>query len=164
LGHPFIAVNLEPVFGSIDEYVPVIEEAVHRIERATGKAPVLVCHSMGGIAARAWMRATSAEHRVHHIITIASPHAGTWLARFSRVTNGRQMRPDSEWMAQLAQSSGPARNARFTCWYSNCDNVVFPASAATLDGADNRLVRGVGHVALGFHHEVMAESLAKIGE
>ncbi|HWP10239.1 MAG TPA: alpha/beta fold hydrolase [Ramlibacter sp.] len=161
-GHSFVAVNLEPVFGSIDEYVPIVEHAVRRITEATGMAPVLVCHSMGGLAARAWLRAMSADERVHHVITIGSPHHGTWLGRFSRMTNGRQMRLQSQWLRQLERGCGPQRNANFTCWYSNCDNIAFPASTGSLEGADNRLVRGAAHVDLGFHHQVMAESLALI--
>jgi len=161
-GHPFVAVNLEPVFGSIDEYVPIIEDAVRRVTQASGLPPVLVCHSMGGLAARAWLRATSADDRVHHIITIGSPHHGTWLGRFSYLTNGRQMRLRSAWLQALQQHSEPSRCTKFTCWYSNCDNIVFPVSGATLPGAHNRLVRGVAHVNLGFHREVMADSLAKI--
>jgi triacylglycerol lipase len=162
LGRPFLAVNLEPVFGSIDAYVPIIEDAVKRITAATGRPPVLVCHSMGGLAARAWLRAKSADERVHHVITIASPHHGTWLGQFSHLENGRQMSLRGPWVRELQQSSDPVRNSRFTCWYTNCDNIVFPASTATLPGADNRLVRGVAHVELAFHREVMDESLAKI--
>ena len=161
-GHPFIAVNLEPVFGSIEAYAPIIEDAVERVTRATGVAPVLVCHSMGGLAARAWLRSTPEPARVHHIVTIGSPHHGTWLARFSLLENGRQMRLNSSWVRGLEQGGDRARNALFTCWYSNCDNVVFPAPTATLQGADNRLVRGVAHVELGFHRQVMDDSLAKI--
>lgn len=162
-GHCFVAVNLEPVFGSIDEYVPIVEQAVRRVTEATGMPPVLICHSMGGLAARAWLRASSADARVHHIITIGSPHRGTWLARLSHMKNGRQMRQQSQWLRQLEQGgSDEKRNARFTCWYSNCDNIAFPVSTATLPGADNRLVRGAAHVELGFHPRVMAESLARI--
>lgn len=161
-GHSFVAVNLEPVFGSIDEYVPIVEDAVLRVTQATGMAPVLVCHSMGGLAARAWLRTMSADARVHHVITIGSPHHGTWLARFSRLKNGRQMRLQSEWLRHLERGGDEKRNANFTCWYSNCDNISFPASTATLAGADNRLVRGAAHVDLGFHGQVMAESLARI--
>jgi len=164
LGHPFVAVNLEPLFGSIDCYVPIIEEAVERITRATGLAPVLVCHSMGGLAARAWLRARTAHQRVHHVITIASPHHGTWLAQFSHVENGRQMKFDGPWIRALEQCAASAKPDQFTCWYSNCDNIVFPVSTATLPGADNRLVRGAAHVQLGFHQRVMDESLAKIGQ
>jgi hypothetical protein len=48
----------------------------------------------------------------------------------------------------------------FTCWYSNCDNVVFPASTATLEGADNRLIAGAGHIDLAFRDDVMAHTFA----
>jgi pimeloyl-ACP methyl ester carboxylesterase len=161
-GHSFVAVNLEPVFGSIDEYVPIVEDAVQRVTQATGMTPVLVCHSMGGLAARAWLRAMSADARVHHVITIGSPHHGTWLARFSRMKNGRQMRMHGEWLRHLDRCGEEKHNAKFTCWYSNCDNIAFPASTGTLVGADNRLVQGAAHVDLGFHREVMALSLARI--
>ena len=161
-GHPFVAVNLEPVFGTIDDYAGTIEQAVQQVTAASGRPPVLVCHSMGGLAARAWMRVAAADHRVAHVITIGSPHGGTWLGRFSRAANGRQMCLGSEWVTALEGDELAARHKRFTCWYSNCDNIVFPASTATLPGADNRFVSGVPHVALAFRAEVMHASLAKI--
>src|SRR5258706_8228858 len=73
LGVPFIAVNLEPVFGSIDHYADIIEGAVRRIQSATGEAPVIVAHSMGGLATRAWLAAYRADTRVHRVITIGTP-------------------------------------------------------------------------------------------
>ena len=161
-GHPFIAVNLEPVFGSIDDYVATVEDAVERVTRATGMPPVLVCHSMGGLAARAWLRAKQGEARVHHVVTIGSPHNGTWLGRFSHLKNGRQMRLGGHWVSELAGAAGSKRYTQFTCWYSNCDNIVFPASTATLPGADNRLVRGVAHVDLAFQPRVVDETLAMV--
>lgn len=155
-GHPFVAVNLEPVFGSIDAYPPIVDAAVARVTQASGGlAPVLVCHSMGGLAARAWLRTSGAASRVHHVVTIGTPHRGTWLGQFGHSSNGVQMRLHSDWIAALAQH---AATVPFTCWYSNCDNIVFPASTATLPGADNRLVRGVAHVELAFRPEVIAQA------
>lgn len=162
-GRVFSAVNLEPVFGAIDLYVPVIEEAVQRVTAVTGLPPLLVCHSMGGLAVRAWLRARQADHLVHRVVTIGTPHQGTWLGRFSPASNGRQMRLASPWLEQLASAESRQRYQLFTCYYSNCDNIVFPASVATLSGADNRLVAGVAHVALAFDKRVMSESLAMLG-
>ena len=159
-GHAFVAVNLEPLFGSIDDYAPQIDDAVRRVTQATGVAPLLVCHSMGGLAARAWLKQMKAEARVHHVVTIGTPHRGTWLARFGHGHNGRQMRLLSDWQAQLDHEMPAGRHALFTCWYSNCDNIVFPTSTATLKGADNRLVRGAAHVQMAFLPEVMNASLA----
>jgi triacylglycerol lipase len=150
-GTPFVAVNLEPVFGAIEGYADTIDAAVVTIERATGQAPLLVGHSMGGIAIRAWLRRQGgAAARVHHVITIASPHRGTWLARFAFVSNARQMRLRSEWLAQLAAGESADLRRRFTCFYSNADNIVAPHDSATLPGADNRLIEGKAHVCLTF--------------
>jgi triacylglycerol esterase/lipase EstA (alpha/beta hydrolase family) len=161
-GHAFIAVNLEPVFGSVDDYAHIIEQAVSHMTQSTGSAPVIVCHSMGGLAARAWLRAGGGHSRVHHIITIGTPHGGTWLGRFGYGINGRQMRIGSPWVRELADHERIAAAVPFTCWYSNCDNIVFPTSTATLAGADNRLVRGVAHVHMAFHRDVMEGTLAII--
>lgn len=164
---PYVSLNLEPIFGSIDEYVPLIDAAVVRATALTGQRPTLICHSMGGLAARAWLSsAPDAAARINKVITIGTPHRGTWLARFSHLSNGRQMRHDCEWQQELLAREltlHPVRNAeRFVCWYSNTDNIVFPASTATLPGADNRLVPGTAHVALAFHPRVMNESLALV--
>ena len=155
-GRAFIAVNLEPVFGSIEDYVAIVDDAVTRVTHASGGlAPVIVCHSMGGLAVRAWLRATGGAARVHHVVTIGSPHRGTWPGRFSHTPNGRQMRLDGPWVTLLARERP---QVPFTCWYSNCDNIVFPASTATLPGADNRFVRGIAHVQLAFRPEVIAHA------
>lgn len=161
-GHAFVAVNLEPLFCSIDEYAPQIEAAVQRVTLATGLAPLLVCHSMGGLAVRAWLKQMKAEARAFHVVTIGTPHRGTWLARFGYGHNGRQMRLLSDWQTRLDHEMPAGRHALFTCWYSNCDNILFPASTATLPGADNRLIRGAAHVQLAFVPQVMQTTLAML--
>jgi triacylglycerol lipase len=166
-GVPYTSVSLEPVFGAIDEGIGQIESAVAGAERLGAAPPLLVCHSMGGLAARAWLASAPANlARVGRVITIGSPHHGTWLARWSRVTNGRQMRQHSAWLRALAAREaalhGEQAFAKFVCWYSNADQIVFPASTAMLPGADNRHLPGVAHVALAFHPTVMSESLVMV--
>jgi hypothetical protein len=159
-GNAFVAVSLEPIFGSIDDYTGQIEAAVKKVADVTGLPPLLVCHSMGGLAARAWLVLYKADARVHRVVTIGTPHEGTWLARLGRAENARQMRLGSNWLAHLENEFSHSRRALFTCWYSNCDNIVFPASTATLRGADNRLVAGVAHVHMAFLPQVMNGTLA----
>ncbi|MFM6992533.1 MAG: esterase/lipase family protein [Rhodoferax sp.] len=145
----FVAVNLEPVFGSIDAYAMQVEEAVDKVTAATGMPPIMICHSMGGLAARAWLRAAGGNgQRVHHIITIGTPHHGTVLGGHRYPVNAMQMGRHSAWLLELGESENGPLRALFTCYYSNSDNIVFPASTATLEGADNRLVPGVPHLAL----------------
>ena len=157
-GHAYVALTLEPAFGSVDDYAAAIDAAMRQVQAATGLPPVLVGHSMGGLAARAWLRtlAQPSAQRVHRILTLGTPHHGTWPARFSHTTNGMQMRLDSPWLQALAASEGAAHRALFSCWYSDCDNIVYPTRSATLDGADNHLLQGLGHVHMVYAPQVRA--------
>ena len=157
-GHAYVALTLEPAFGSVDDYVAAIDTAMRQVQAATGLPPVLVGHSMGGLAARAWLRtlAQPPAQRVHRILTLGTPHHGTWPARFSHTTNGMQMRLDSPWLQALAASEGAAQRALFSCWYSDCDNIVYPTRSAILDGADNHLLQGLGHVHMVYAPQVRA--------
>jgi len=154
-GHAYVAVNLEPVFASIDAYAPIVEQAVRRVEQLTGRPPLVICHSMGGLAARAWWRAHGRGRSLAGLVTIGSPHGGTWMGRFSRTPNGRQMRLQSEWVRELARHEAWHALPATTCWYSNCDNIVFPAATSMLERAHNRFVAGQPHVALAFRPEVI---------
>lgn len=159
---PVVAVNLEPVFGGIDELTHGIEVAVRQLEACTGQAPVAVCHSMGGLALRRWWAEQGDETRLHHAITIGTPHHGTWLARFAMSRNARQMQLGSPWLATLAAREPAGRWQRFTCFYGHCDNIVFPPSTATLAGADNRHLPAVAHVHMVGHSEPWAELLRRL--
>lgn len=156
-GVPVVAVNLEPVFGSIDEVTQSIEDGVSRLEACTGLAPVVVCHSMGGLALRRWWVEERNDSRVHHVITIGTPHHGTWLARFALSRNGREMQRGSVWLAMLVAREPAHRWQRFTCFYGHCDNIVFPPSTAMLAGAENRHLPGIAHVHMVDHAAPWAE-------
>ncbi len=151
-----MALNLEPIFGGIDDYASAIDEAVSAMTQRTGRPPILVCHSMGGLAARAWLRTTHAS-RVATVITIGTPHHGTWAARFSHAKNGQQMQLQSPWLAQLEADERPrsaSLYAKFVCMYSCADNIVFPTVSAVLPHA--RVVHnpGLAHVALAYSAEL----------
>jgi pimeloyl-ACP methyl ester carboxylesterase len=160
----FASVTLEPAFGSIDDYAAIVEAAVAKVTQATGQTPALICHSMGGLAARAWLMSSAAnDDRIKRVITIGTPHFGTALSTEKALlpfTNTHQMQRLGAWTQQLAKDEPPTRYGKFTCWYSNCDNIVVPTSTAMLPGADNRLVTAQGHVSMAFSPRVMHESLA----
>lgn len=159
---PYSAVNLEPVFGSIDDCVPIIEAAVRAIEAATGRPPVIVAHSMGGLALRRWWVEPGNAARVAHALTLGTPHHGTWLARFALSANGRQMRRDSEWLRSLQELEPASRAQQITCFYSHCDNIVFPPATATLPCADNRHLPAVAHVHMADRPEPYDELMRRL--
>jgi triacylglycerol esterase/lipase EstA (alpha/beta hydrolase family) len=156
---PAVAVNLTPVFASIDDYRRIIEAAVVDLQQRSGHAPVLVAHSMGGLAARCWWAQDPSAQRLHRLITVGSPHQGTWMAKLGWGANARQMRPQSAWLVLLQERETTEHARRTICYQSDCDNMVFPSGAALLVGADNRSLSGTGHVALVDHPDVFAAAL-----
>ena len=67
---------------------------------------------MGGLAVRRWLAETGAagDARIHHVVTIATPHRGTWLARWAVSRNSREMRIDSPWQRQLGSRGQESRS------------------------------------------------------
>lgn len=162
------APSLAPMFGRIEDWLPAIDAAVAALAARSGRPPLLVCHSMGGLAARAWLAQgpRGQAHRVAGVLTIATPHHGTWLAHLGHSPNARQMRPGSAWLRTLAaREASLAREglaARFTCFYGHADNIVFPTGTATLAGADNRHLPACAHVAMAFDDAPLAELLRQL--
>jgi CheY-like chemotaxis protein/triacylglycerol esterase/lipase EstA (alpha/beta hydrolase family) len=162
------SVDLEPVLGDIDGYVPLVERAVEELRAATGATQVaLVAHSMGGLVARAWMRAHGGA-RVARVVTLGSPHHGTGMAKFGRGANVVQMRRDagiaSGWLQELGRSEDAARRALITSIYTHHDNIVSPQTSSLLPGARNVAFGGVGHVALGCNGRVLDTVMAELAQ
>ncbi len=147
-GHPVLGVNLEPLFTSIDNYAPLIEQAVQRLRRDTGAPQVLLLgHSMGGLAIRAWLRAHGSG-RMAGVVTLGTPHWGTRIAQHVHTPNGRQMGWNSAWVQQLAAGETAQLRARMAIGITPQDNIVFPQRAQVLDGAQVQEFEGRGHLQL----------------
>ncbi|HZW12715.1 MAG TPA: alpha/beta fold hydrolase [Noviherbaspirillum sp.] len=164
------AVDMEPVIGGIDEYVPIIHEAIERISNETGHDKViLVGHSMGGLVARAYLRVHGSE-RIAKVITLGTPHHGTGLAHFGVGLNTQQMRWTateqeglaSDWLRDLAASEGADIYRLFVSIYSHHDNIISPQRSSHLAGAKNIEFHAIGHVALGLDPVIQAQVIREI--
>jgi len=152
------ALTLEPAFGSIDDYVEPIEQAMRALEAACpGLPPIIVAHSMGGLAVRAWLRRHGRAGRVLRVLTLGTPHGGTLLARYGRGQNSREMRWQSDWLADLAAAETPETSALFDCYFSRCDQIVCPVQTARLPGARSIELQARGHLGLVFDPRVQRD-------
>jgi hypothetical protein len=93
----------------------------------------LVCHSLGGVVARTWLQELGGARRVDRCITLSTPHRGTYGAYWVASRVGRELRPDSPFLARLAASRGNAARVRFTSIVAGSDNIVFPRVLAAHD-------------------------------
>ncbi len=167
IGH--FALDLEPVFAGIDDFVPLVANKIEAICAQTGVDKVIiVCHSMGGLVARKYLQVHGSQH-IAHIITLGAPHHGTGLANFGLGKNSQQMRfrkgiGASAWLRELENSEDVSHRALITSIYSHHDNIVSPQSSSHLEGAKNIELFGVGHVALALNQRVQDMLLSEIEE
>lgn len=162
-GHAVFAVNLEPVFASIDAYAPVVEAAVQSLLHHTGQAKVaLVGHSMGGLAIRAWMR-TNGTDKVARVLTLGTPHAGTKLARGTHTPNGKQMLWQSPWLAALTASESAATRALIRIAITPQDNIVCPQRPQILPGIEPVVFEGIGHLQMCTHRPLIQWVAQELG-
>lgn len=154
-------VNLEPMFGSIDQYVEPLRRRIDALCAETGAARiVLVAHSMGGLACRAFL-AVHGVDRTAKLITLGSPHQGSAIARIGLGRNARQMEAGSAWLQALNSKPVP-KGLQAVAIYSVHDNFVMPPDAQRLAGADNRPLSGLGHFSLLFSPRIRDALLAEL--
>jgi hypothetical protein len=147
-GYRPYALDLEPLRARIDDYVPLLRERIDAILAAGGQASMpVVCHSMGGLAMRAYLRAHGGS-KVSHLVTVGSPHHGTRHASLGLGRNARQMETGSAWLRELEAWERDHPLPPTTSIYSAADNIVAPQDSPLLPGASNVQVAGVGHLAL----------------
>lgn len=118
----------------------------------------VVGHSLGGLIARYYIQRLGGDQRVHTCVTLGTPHQGTMAARLLPWPLVKQVRPDSDLMAELAEPA-PDCQTRFIAFYSDVDQLIVPQRRARIRHPDltarNIRVRGVGHLSLPFHGEVV---------
>ena len=163
-GHTVLAINLEPLFCSIDRYAPLVEQGVNQLCQQTGAPQVaLVGHSMGGLALRAWLRAHGSQ-RAARVITLGTPHAGTRIAPHAPTANGQQMVWHSRWLQELAASESPATRALLRIGLTPQDNIVYPQREQVLPGVPVTLFDGLGHLQLCLAPVVIHWVLAELAD
>lgn len=161
-GHPVLAITLEPLFGSIDDYAPQIQHAVQQLQQASGAARVaLVGHSMGGLAIRAWIRSHGSAD-VAKVITLGTPHQGTQMASWSPTTNAAQMVWRSPWLQALQANETAATRQLMHIALTRHDNIVFPQREQVLPDANVTEFEGMGHLELCLDARVIGYVLQKL--
>ncbi|MGC1387375.1 MAG: alpha/beta fold hydrolase [Steroidobacteraceae bacterium] len=145
---PVEAPDVVPLLADIETQAGRVAPVLLALQaRCGGERVVIIAHSMGGLIARVLLRDFGAGV-IRRIVTIASPHHGTLLARGLPWPNAAQISDASPWLRTL----NSAQEGRFTVpmssVYSRQDNLVVPPLSACLQGAELKELRGIGHLAM----------------
>lgn len=118
-----------------------LKSKVDSVLNATGKSKVdLICHSMGGLVARYYMKNMGGANKVNQVVYVATPHRGTAWAYVDLITqSAKDMRPGSTLLNSI---NGYCPG--LSLW-SSCDEIVIPNSSANMGYAKN--IGCWGHIA-----------------
>ncbi|MEU8996788.1 alpha/beta fold hydrolase [Streptomyces caniferus] len=155
------ALNYSPLTCDLRKAAELLSRHVEEVCARTGHRRVdIVGHSLGGLIARYYVQRLGGDTRVRTVITLGTPHSGTAVAPLmSAHPIVRQMRPDSEVIAELSLPA-PHCRTHFVAFWSEEDRVMVPATTARINHPDlhafNVHVAGVGHLALPVNGTVAA--------
>ncbi|HEX4918601.1 MAG TPA: alpha/beta hydrolase [Limnobacter sp.] len=108
----------------------------------------LVGHSMGGlIVRRAMAERWNSGLPVQHLFTLATPNNGTQMAHLGVGECVLDMLPGSEFLVRLNEDDQTHRN-RMSSVIATPDCLILNARNAELEGANNLVLEGSGHMAL----------------
>ena len=145
-------INYSMFTGDVRTAAADLGAEVERIVAETGYERIhVIGHSMGGLIARYYVTRLGGDAHVHTLVTLGTPHQGSYLAYAWSNGLTRQLRPGSKLFAELAQ---PVRDCqtRFIVYWSDLDQVVVPQRNAALHHEDlnvhNIALHGVGHMSI----------------
>lgn len=145
-------INYSILTGDVRAAAADLGAEVERIVEETGYERIhVIGHSMGGLIARYYVTRLGGDQHVHTLVTLGTPHQGSYLAYTWNNTLTRQLRPGSALMEELA---GPVADCqtRFIVYWSDLDQVVVPQRNARLEHEDLDVhhvgLQGVGHMSL----------------
>lgn len=143
-GHTVATISLTPPYTSIGKLVPQLFQRINQVCTACEAQQVmLIAHSMGGLVCRSYLSRHGIA-QVERLITIASPHRGSELARLGLGQNAREMQPGSLWLNDLAHE--PVK-IPFVSIRTAHDNYVMPQDNQRLPEAEDIELPALGHLA-----------------
>ncbi len=137
-----------------------IAEEIEKIREEHGDRKIdIIAHSMGGLDARWYIEKLGGDEYVDKLITLGTPHTGTYLAYLGFFTpGGRDMIPGSDFLEELNDGS-LAGSVDYTAVWSKGDYAVIPKEKAKLEGATNINPGFFPHVMLVWSGEVFEKAI-----
>ena len=144
-------INLFPNFATAQEQAAKVKERVEEMKQRYGVSQVhIVAHSFGGLISRYYMQEMNGLESVHELVTVATPHHGTYLAYLGIGKSTFQMVPGSDFLKALNANGFVYDPAEYMSIWSNLDEIVWPQKHAQMPDSDIRYVPWTGHLTIMF--------------
>ena len=120
--------------------LPKLAEQLKRAVDAKWKKDdrfVLIGFSMGGLVGRYYLQELEGADRCDGIFTVATPHYGTRMAWLWYGEGAHQMRPGSEFLADLAATEHRLGHFPAVTYRTCADLMIVPSQSCNWDRAEN---------------------------
>ncbi|MBU1001310.1 MAG: alpha/beta fold hydrolase [Proteobacteria bacterium] len=146
---------------------------VKQLERETeailrerpGQKIVLVCHSLGGLAARTLLNTSELRQRVLAVVTLGTPHQGTTLASIGMNDLAHKLEYRGQLIKEIEASDIPSGVPSLAI-YSLVDNMVMPLEGLRInkEGWQEFCTAPICHVGLLYHQPTAKAALSFIAQ
>ena len=114
------------------EYAEVVADRLAAIGDEHGSEVDVVAHSMGGLDSRWAIEKLDAAQYVDDLVTLGTPHQGTYVAYLGALTDGgRDMIPGSDFLTELNDGT-LAEGVDYLALWSSADELIAPDEYAAL--------------------------------
>lgn len=121
---------------------------VEALARESGTARIdVVGYSIGGVAARYYIKHHGGDRRIRRLVTLGAPHHGMGYAALGRwITVARQLTPGGAFLKALNEPDETPGDVTYTCIWSTGDYTqLAPFGSGRLEGAFNVRTRHTTH-------------------
>ncbi len=164
-GRRVLTPNLKPNDGSV---------SIHELARqlggylennlAPGEQCDVIGHSLGGLVARTFIQRHGGRALVRRLVTLATPHHGTWMAWLLRGRGVREMRPDSAFLRDLASDVDSLADILVASYWTPFDLIIVPARNSKMPVGRNVRVNLPHHQALVTYPRMARELVGILGK
>lgn len=131
------------------DLIVAIEQIVATNDLGPGARIDVVAHSMGGLVTRYALETSDIARHIDTLLTLGTPHHGTYAARYAATAQTIDLRPNSEVLQTLGtQVPWPPRAGlpHLIALWSEADMLLLPPESAQMPGAQNVELRGSTHL------------------
>lgn len=134
--------------GRVERAAQDLGAYIERVCRDTGSPEVdIIGHSMGGVVGRYYITLGGGSARVRHLVTIGSPHNGSYASAFGVGHPREELLVDSPFLKHLQAQPLPD-DTDVTVLWSRSDALVPSAYLARIAGVHEVCFDDIGHLAL----------------
>lgn len=160
------SVNLGRIPGttvlSPQRYADKLSKEVSRVYQATGSKVDIIAHSMGGLDSRWYVEKLGGNQYVDDLITLGTPHQGTYVAILGALTpGGRDMIPGSDLLKDLNDGT-LADGVEYTAVWGTLDECYVQKWRATIPDPELGSVPNAKNVKAGPYTHIRLVSARRV--